>query len=837
MPDLSHLQSTRLALLAFLAAASLPAQTPLKPHLAPKSEAKPDELPITRVALYKNGVGFFEHSGRVTGDQSVTIDFTSAQLNDVLQTLTAIDLAGGRISGAAFNSTTPLEEQLKTLPLGLNSDPSDVDFYNAIRGARVQVTAPGISIAGRLLSIDLRAATKKDDDTAAAEKRFVTVVSESGQVRTLELTAAVSVTLLDTSLHTDVTRYLELLASTRNQGLRHLTLLDRGPEGPAGKATRDLRVSYISEVPVWKSTYRILFTDSPAKPAETATLQGWSVVDNTTGSDWTNVHLDLIAGAPQSFIQPLSTPYYTRRPEIPLPSEAQLAPQTHSSGEDKRRRSGTGIQGTVTDPTGAIIPNAAVVATNTANGAQYSGRTDSEGNYSIDVPDAGQYNVSINSPGFNRTTITNVAVGNDEFADANATINVGSASESVEVSADQIQSLPMMVRSIGGPMKLSQGVVGKAERFSGGGLKSLAPPPPPPPSPSSYQNYATASITPGTTTSSFDDFFEYSLSDPITIRKNESALVPILQTKLPVERVTLWSPSEPVALRALWITNKSDLTLDRGSFSIVENGSFGGEGLLDPIHPNERRLLSYAADQAVRVTPKNTNSVHTVTHLQISKGVLTETSTDLSLLDYSVHNAAPDARTVVVEQPIQNGWTLDATYSNGDPAPKPAETTPTAYRFRVAVSPNATATLHIAQRHTNYQYIQLVQQSEEQLRILLLNTHASPAFLAALQPVFAAHNAVVALDEKINKANTEQNTISADQNRLRENMRALKGSAEERAHITRYTNELNTQEDRLAALRTELAQLHTQRDAADEDFQTKLDAVKLDEDVATAQKQ
>ncbi len=220
-------QRVPLALVALLSTAA--AQTHAKPH-TPLAEAKPDELPITRVALYKNGVGFFEHAGRVMGDQTVTIDFTSAQLNDVLQSLTAIDLQGGRIAGADYNSTTPLDQQLKALPLALSNDPSDVDFYNAIRGARVQVTGPGVSISGRLLSLDLRNTAKKEagNEDQAQEKRFVTVVSEGGQVRTLELTAAVSVTLLDTALHTDVTRYLELLASTRNQGLRHLTLHNPG---------------------------------------------------------------------------------------------------------------------------------------------------------------------------------------------------------------------------------------------------------------------------------------------------------------------------------------------------------------------------------------------------------------------------------------------------------------------------------------------------------------------------------------------------------------------------------------------------------------------------------
>ena len=74
--------------------------------------------------------------------------------------------------------------------------------------------------------------------------------------------------------------------------------------------------------------------------------------------------------------------------------------------------------------------------------------------------------------------------------------------------------------------------------------------------------------------------------------------MPILQAKVEVDPVTLWSPGGQPALRALWLKNTSGLTLDRGSFSIVEGGNFSGQGLLDPIHAGERRLLSYAADEA-----------------------------------------------------------------------------------------------------------------------------------------------------------------------------------------------------------------------------------------------
>ncbi len=701
------------------------------PLAAQPPQKNASQLPITHVALYKNGVGFFEHSGRVSGDQSVTIDFTSAQLNDVLQSLTAIDLQGGRISGAGYNSTTPLEQQLKTLPLDLSGDPSDIDFYNSIRGSRVAVSGPGIAITGRILSIDLRpevAKAQADDTDSKANRRFLTVVSDAGATRTFELTSAVTVKLLDNALQTDINRYLELLANNRSQGLRHLTLLDRGT------GARDLRVSYISEVPVWKSTYRILFTDSKSN-ATTATLQGWSVVDNTTGTDWLNVHLDLIAGAPQSFIQPLSTPLYTRRPEIPIAQDAQLTPQTFDSGET------AGSAGTMGSANQTVEVNAAPApVTASRNVALGSGKV-----YGIGAGRGG---------------------------------NIG-----------------------GGTLQLNN-------------LANLEA--------REYADLAQNSIVPQTTTAAFDDYFQYSLTDPITILKNESALVPILQTKLPIERVTLWSPQQPVALRALWLTNVSNLTLDRGSFSIVESGNFGGEGLLDPIHPNEKRLLSYAADQAIRVTPNRTNNSRKVQRLTISKGVLTEVNLDITELTYDVHNAAPEPRTVILEHPIHQGYTLDST-------PKPEETTATVDRFRVLAAPGETVHLHVGERRVASEYIRLTDRTEDQLILLLRDSKVSPAALQQLQPVFDAHHTVVALDQQIKDAQTEIATITNDQNRLRENLKSLKGTPEEKALATRYTAELNTQEDRLVALNQQIATLKTQRAAADQDFQNKLAQVQFDE--------
>jgi hypothetical protein len=96
------------------------------------------------------------------------------------------------------------------------------------------------------------------------------------------------------------------------------------------------------------------------------------------------------------------------------------------------------------------------------------------------------------------------------------------------------------------------------------------------------------------------DFFEYKIKQKITIGKNQSALVPILQAHIEAEKVTLWN-AESAPLRALWIKNTTGQVLDAGSFNVLEAETFAGEGVLATIHPDERRLLSYAGDAAVHV--------------------------------------------------------------------------------------------------------------------------------------------------------------------------------------------------------------------------------------------
>src|SRR5271170_2153828 len=365
-----------------------------------EAETGAAKLPVRRVVLYKNGVGYFEHLGRVRGNQTLTIDFTSGQLNDVLASLTVLDLGGGRITGVSYNSEAPLAKRLGALRLPLGEQTTVSQFLSALRGARLEVRSGGATIAGRLLSVERKTRTTKEGQLVPYDE--ISLITDAGEVRTAELGTATSVRLAERDLNQEVGRYLNLIASTRLQDLRRMAI------SSAGTGDRQVFVSYISEVPLWKTTYRIVMpTKATAKPL----LQGWAIVDNTVGEDWENVELSLVAGAPQSFIQQLSQPYYSRRPVVPLPESVQLEPQTHAA--TLIPGSGT-LTGTVTDPSGANVANATVRVYDANNNLVATVTTDESGDYEVSGLPEGNYRVEAQAQGFANLRVANVSVNGAE---------------------------------------------------------------------------------------------------------------------------------------------------------------------------------------------------------------------------------------------------------------------------------------------------------------------------------------------------------------------------------------------------------------------------------------
>lgn len=766
------------------AQAPAPATT-ATPATAPQA-AVPEPMPVRRVVLYKTGVGYFEHLGTVRNNQNITIRFTSAQLNDVLKSLTAIDLGKGQVTGISYNSVAPLERRLGALRLPIDQQTTMMELLVSLRGARVEVSGVGVPVTGRLLSTEER---NEQRGSQVSSVRVFSVLTDGGEMRMFELSPAVRVRLAERELRQELGRYLDVLGSTREQDVRNMVI------STTGTGQRQLFVSYISEVPIWKTSYRLVFPEK-AQPL----LQGWAIVDNTIGEDWQNVELSLVAGAPQSFIQDLSRPYYGRRPIVPLPPSVLLEPQTHAP----TLKAGLALlSGTLRDQSGSAIPGAMIEVIG-SSGVVTSAVSDARGRYELSGP-AGDYRVRVRLSGFptieSPVTLTDAVARTEDF-----TLHVGSIAEQVTIDG------------------LAAGA-GRGRGIAGGVVGSMpAPPPPAPAAPMAAEAYQIMrdgqSAAEGGT---LGELFEYRIKEPITLEKNKSALVPIVHAEVAAERVSLWNrPSgSGRPLRALWLTNSTGLTLDGGSISIVDGNAFAGEGLVEPLKPAEKRLVSYAADLGTLVNATTSAVPRRLFRIRAREGILTQDSEERSTTTYEIRSEGASATTVVVEHRLRPGWKL----ADGQ---KPAESTPGAERFRVTVDPGKEQRLQVVEVRTGATQIRIGDVSQALFTQLTASGVSADEVERALRPVLDKKVEVSAIERKLAELAEERQRIMEDQQRLRENMKALRGSAEERALLQRYTRQLDEQEGRLATLQQETTDQRAKLDAANAELARLIGSVSFD---------
>ncbi|MBI2956590.1 MAG: DUF4139 domain-containing protein [Acidobacteria bacterium] len=672
----------------------------------------PVPLPVRKVVLYKNGIGYFEHLGEVKDAQEVEIVLPSAQLDDVLKSLTVIDLGRGQVAGVTYDSTAPLDRRLGELPINLGSAKGLVDFLNQIRGAEVEIRAPSGPVAGRLMGAEVR--VRSSGPGASAQVVEVAVFTAGGELRLVELESAGALRLTRSDLAADLGRYLELLDSAHQRDVRRLRIHTTG----AGE--RQLYVSYTAEAPIWKTTYRIVL-DAKRKPL----LQGWAIVDNTTPMDWEGVELSLVAGAPVSFVQNLSQPVYARRPVVPLPEGVQVTPQTHEATLEAPREE---------VPAGAVggVPGG-------VPGGQIGGV-------------------------------------------------LGGVAGRLE--ADVARAREMAAKAAAAP------AVGEA-------LRQAAP--------------ETA------VGQALGEQFEYRLRQPTTIRRNQSALLPILHAEVEGEKVTLFNENSGTRRPwlAVWLKNATGMTLDAGSFSVIDSNAFAGEGLTETINPGESRLLSYALDLGIEVATNRDTERERVERVEIVKGVMRQHRKVVEKKTYTIRNNDEKARMVIVEHPVRAGWTLTGTAA-------PAESSANFHRFRVEARAKTTTDFVVREEKPEEVTYALRNVTPEQIALWVRQRAIDAEIERALQRLMAKKNEIDDLNQRIGQLEAEQNAIFRDQERVRENLGRLGRTPEEASLRQRYINQLEEQENRLGALRAERAKLEDQRAQAQRELDQMLENLTFD---------
>jgi hypothetical protein len=275
---------------------------------------------LRRVMLSTGGVGYFEYEAEVTGNAELLMPVRMDQVDDILKSIVVFD-AQGNTGFVQLPSRAPLSDIFRGLPFGPGALESNAGLIAALKGAEVSVRA-GTSIEGRIISVNEETATAEGDRTITRHR--VGVMTMDG-LKQFVLEDANSVSFADPVLNRQIGQALAAIAEHRDGQGRTLKIRANG------SGTRKVTVAYVVETPLWKTSYRATALD-----AKTARLQGWAILENVTGNDWTNIELTVVTGNPVTFRQALYATYYVTRPEVPVEIVGRILPRPDEGGVPAR---------------------------------------------------------------------------------------------------------------------------------------------------------------------------------------------------------------------------------------------------------------------------------------------------------------------------------------------------------------------------------------------------------------------------------------------------------------------------------------------------------------------
>jgi len=279
------------------------------------------DLPVREVTLYKHGVAYFQRSGDLKAGETVKLDFKAGDMNDVLKSLTLTDRSGAKITGVRYDASEPVQKRLEDFPFELKSGATLAAFLDQMKGARLELRIGAEPVEGSIVGSRVVRGGERDNNT---EREVVVLLTDAGEIRTFDLSAATSVKLADPKLQNQLKDYLAVLSSFRSRDRRSVYI------DTQSSAAREMVASYMTPASVWKSAYRLIF-GTEAQPM----LEGWAIVDNTSGEDWTNVKLAVVSGRPISFITELYQPRYVQRPTAELAENRAVGPVVYEGALEK----------------------------------------------------------------------------------------------------------------------------------------------------------------------------------------------------------------------------------------------------------------------------------------------------------------------------------------------------------------------------------------------------------------------------------------------------------------------------------------------------------------------
>ncbi len=323
-------------------------------------------------------------------------------------------------------------------------------------------------------------------------------------------------------------------------------------------------------------------------------------------------------------------------------------------------------------------------------------------------------------------------------------------------------------------------------------------------------------VSTGAVGASLGELFRYSMIDPVTIARNQSAMLPIVNQSVQGERLSIYNEQvlEKHPLSGFRIHNTTGLHLMGGPVSVFEGGAYAGEAEFDDIGTGGERIISYAVDLDIEVSPQGKSLPDRITQVKISRGTLIVARILQRERDFVMVNRGDRAKKLLIEYSLSGDWTLV------EPA-KPAEQTRDVYRFAVQLPGRVTAsdgadgspaaadgstaasgsaastTLRVVEERRVSQSVALTNLDSNTIALYLQQQVVSAAVRDALAKLSRLRGELTDLARERQGVEGQISGIRSDQERIRSNMSALDRSS---TLYKRYVATLNSQEDTLESL-------------------------------------
>jgi hypothetical protein len=327
---------------------------------------------------------------------------------------------------------------------------------------------------------------------------------------------------------------------------------------------------------------------------------------------------------------------------------------------------------------------------------------------------------------------------------------------------------------------------------------------------------AAASVASVASAGKIGELFQYTVSDPVTLPRQKSAMLPIITDDVEAEKVSIYNAAVLAKnpLNGARVKNTTGKHWLQGPITVLEGNSYAGDARIDDVPPGQERLLSYGIDLQMTVDSTKNNQTNQIQTGKIVKGVLWITRKYQSSQDYVADNKSDHDKTLIIEHPIKPNWKLVDTQ-------KPVETTDALYRFKGTVTPDKASTLTVKEEIVQDEQMAILPGDIGQVAFYSRTGEFPQKVRDALGKAAELKQAVVDVDRQIQETNQKIEAVTKDQARMRENMRVVGQNNARGEYYKKLESTLQDEDTQLVKLSDERDELTKKRDEAQkglEDF-------------------